>query len=83
MYDGRSHVLPFHSRIMFFRFEANVSAKFPSDGKRGTSGVLPAALGEKVKVIKHDSNFGLDVRICVRIKDSCLGLWMLHESFWV
>ena len=30
-------------------FEAYISSKFPSDGKRGTSGVLHAAFGEKVK----------------------------------
>ena len=42
------------------------SAKFPSDGKLGTSEILHAVFGAKVKVIKHDLNLGLDVRIWVR-----------------
>ena len=48
--------------MMSSQFEAYVSAKFPSDGKRGISGLLQAAFGGKVKVIKHDSYFGLDIR---------------------
>ena len=35
-------------------FEQYISSKFPSDGKRGTSGVLHAAFGEKVKSCLRD-----------------------------
>ena len=52
------HILPFCSCMMSSQFEAYVSAKFPSDGKYGTSGILNAAFGRKVKVIKHDSYLG-------------------------
>ena len=34
---------------MSSEFEVYISAKFPNDGKGGTSGVLHAAFGEKVK----------------------------------
>ena len=59
---------------MSTRFEAYVSAKFPSDGKRRTSGFLLAMFGGKVKVIKHDSYFGL--YICRRSwpRNTYLGL---------
>ena len=56
------------------RFEADVSDKFPSDGNHGTSGVLNAVFGEKVKVIKHDSNFGLEVLVCIRNLNLGLGI---------
>ena len=35
-------------------FEVYISSKFPNDGKRGTSGVLHAAFGEKVKSCLRD-----------------------------
>ena len=44
--------------MMSSRFEAYVSAKFPSDGKRKTH----AAFGGKVMVIKNDLYFGLGIR---------------------
>ena len=68
LYTGSPHVLPFRSHMMSPRFEAYVSAKFPSDGKHGTSGLFHAAFGRKVKVIKHDSYFRLDIcrrSICI------------------
>ena len=82
---GRLHVLLFCSCIMSFRFEVYISAKFltTSDGKRGTGGLLHASFVGRVKVIKHGSYFRLDIRSWLRIRDSCLGLWMLHASFWV
>ena len=58
-----------------FRFEVEISAKFPSDEKRGTSRLLlHAVLGRKVKVSKHDSCFGLDTRRLSWLQNSNLGL---------
>ena len=57
---------------MSSRFEVYASAKFLSDGKRGTSGLLQAAFGGKVKVIKHNSYFGLDIHSWLR--NLCLGV---------
>ena len=59
---------------MSSRFEAYVSAKFPSDGKRGTSGLLRAMFGGKVKVIKHDLYFGLDIHRRSWLRNLYLGL---------
>ena len=75
--------------MMSFRFEAYVSAKFPSDGKCGTSGLAHAAFVGKVKVIKHDSYFGLDIcrhswlrNFVFRIRDSCLRFMDATCKFW-
>ena len=89
LYVGRSHILPFRSCMTSSRFEAYISAKFPSDGNRGTSRLLNALLGGKVKVIKHDSYFGLGIRGHSWLRDLylgfgiCLGLWTRHASLWV
>ena len=56
-----------------FQFEVDISAKFLSEEKRGTSGHLHAAFGRKMKVhvIKHDSYFRLDI---------CRGSWLRNSN---
>ena len=63
----------------FRSLEVYVSAKFPRDGKRGTSELIHVAFVGKVKVVKHDLYFGLDIcrrswlrNFVFRIRDSCL-----------
>ena len=60
--------------MMSSQFEYYVSAKFLSDGKHGRSGLLHAAFGGKVKVVKHDLYFGLDSRRRSWLRNSYLGL---------
>ena len=61
--------------MMSSRFKVYVSAKFPSDGKCRTSGLLHAVFGGKVQVIiKYDSYFGLDIDKCSWLRNSYLGL---------
>ena len=60
--------------MMSSQFEVYVSAKFPSDGKCRTSGLLHAVFGGKVKVSKHDLYFALGIHKCSWLRYSYLGL---------
>ena len=62
------------SPVVSSQFEAYVSAKFLSDGKRGTSRLLHAAFEGKVRAIKYDLYFGLDIRRHSLLRNSYLGL---------
>ena len=56
--------------------------------KRGTNGLLQAEFGGKVKVVKHDSYFGLNIRSWLRnshlglgIRVHCYGRYMQVFGF--
>ena len=52
------------------KFSEYVEAKFPSDGERGTSGVIHAAYANKIKqCLKNPENFPKEFRYFVRKKN--------------
>ena len=52
------------------RFTQYIEAKFPADGKRGTSGVIHAAYAEKIKqCLKNPDKFSKGFRFFVREKN--------------
>ena len=51
------------------KFIQYIEAKFPSDGKRGTSGVIHVAYADKIKqCLKNPNNFSKEFRFFVRKK---------------
>ena len=51
---------------MSSQFQVYFSVIYPIDEKRGTKRFLYAVVEEKVKVVKYDANFMLEVCTCVR-----------------